>query len=53
MRAIFSFLGATVLGSIGWTIGKYVGFGTALVVSCVGSGFGMYWGRKLFDEWLG
>ena len=53
MRGIFSFLGASVLGSLGWTLGRYIGFGTALVVSCIGSGLGMYWGRRLFDQWLG
>ena len=53
MRGIFSFLGASLLGSLGWTLGRYIGFGTAIVVSCIGSGFGMYWGRRLFDEWLG
>lgn len=53
MRGMFSFIGTTVLGSVGWAIGAYVGMGTAIVLSCVGSGFGMYWGRKLFDHWLG
>ncbi len=53
MRAAFSFIGTTVLGSVGWAIGAYIGIGTAIVLSCIGSGFGMYWGRRLFDQWLG
>ncbi len=53
MRGMFSFIGTTILGSLGWAMGMYVGYGTAIVLSCVGSGFGMYYGRKLFDQWLG
>ena len=53
MRKIFSFIGTTVLGSIGWSLGAYIGICTAIVLSCIGSGFGMYWGYKLFDQWLG
>lgn len=53
MRGMFSFIGTTVLGSLGWALGAYVGTGTAIVLSCIGTGFGMYWGRKLFDLWLG
>lgn len=53
MRGMFSFIGTLALGSAGWAIGAYIGFGTAIVLSAVGSGFGMYWGRKLFDQWLG
>ena len=53
MRAIFATLGTFLLGSIGWAIGQYVGLGTAVVLSAIGSGAGLYYGRKLFDEWLG
>lgn len=53
MRGIFATLGTCLLGSIGWAIGQYVGLVTAVVLSAIGSGFGLYWGRKLFDEWLG
>jgi hypothetical protein len=53
MRAIFATLGTFLLGSIGWAVGQFVGLGTAVVLSAIGSGFGLYWGRKLFDQWLG
>jgi hypothetical protein len=53
MRGIFATLGTFFLGSIGWAIGQYVGLMTAVVLSAIGSGFGLYYGRKLFDEWLG
>jgi hypothetical protein len=53
MRGIFATLGTTVLGSLGWAAGLRVGTGTAVVLSAIGSGVGLYWGRRLFDEWLG
>ena len=53
MRAIFATLGTCLAGSVGWAIGQRVGLGTAVVLSSIGSGFGLYWGRRLFDQWLG
>lgn len=53
MRGIFATLGTFLVGSIGWAIGARLGIGTALVLSSVGSGVGLYYGRKLFDQWLG
>ena len=53
MRGILSTLGVCLLGSIGWAIGMWVGIGTAVVLSAIGSGVGLYYGRKLFDQWLG
>lgn len=53
MRGIFSTLGTFLVGSVGWAIGQRVGLGTALILGSIGSGVGMYYGRKLFNEWLG
>jgi hypothetical protein len=53
MRAIFATVGTFVVGSLGWAMGERIGIGTALVLSSIGSGVGLYWGRKLFDQWLG
>ncbi|HEX3843765.1 MAG TPA: hypothetical protein VHV80_05350 [Steroidobacteraceae bacterium] len=53
MRGIFGTLGTFLAGSLGWAAGQYVGLGTAAVLSAIGSGFGLYWGRRLFDKWLG
>ncbi len=53
MRKIFGMIGTTVAGSVGWSMGMYVGIGTAVVLSAVGSGVGLYYGIKLFDHWLG
>jgi hypothetical protein len=53
MRGIFATLGTFFLGSIGWAVGQHVSLMTAVVLSAIGSGVGLYYGRKLFDEWLG
>lgn len=53
MRGIFATLGTFLVGSLGWAVGEHVGIGTALVLSSIGSGVGLYWGRRLFDQWLG
>lgn len=53
MRGIFGTIGTFLAGTVGWAIGERVGLGTAVILSAVGSGVGLYWGRKLFDQWLG
>jgi hypothetical protein len=53
MRGIFATLGTFLAGSLGWAIGQRMGLVTAVILSAVGSGVGLYWGRRLFDEWLG
>ncbi len=53
MRGIFASLGTFIAGTLGWAIGQRLGVGTAVVLSAIGSGVGLYWGRKLFDRWLG
>jgi len=52
MRKIFGTLGSFLAGSLGWAIGQRVGWGTAVVLSAIGSGVGLYWGCRLFDQWL-
>ena len=47
MSKLFSFLGATILGYVGWFIGARVGITTAFVVSMVGTGVGIYYGRLI------
>jgi hypothetical protein len=45
--------GATLLSAIGWAVGAHLGLFFAIVLGAVGGGYGLYWGRKLFDEYLG
>jgi len=47
MGKLFSFLGATIGGYAGWFLGAKVGFMTAFVLSIVGTGIGIYYGRRL------
>jgi len=53
MRGIFATLGTFLAGSLGWAIGQRIGLGTTVILGAIGSGVGLYWGRRLFDEWLG
>jgi hypothetical protein len=47
MGKFFSFIGATIGGYAGWAIGARVGFTTAFIVSMVGTGVGIYYGRRI------
>ena len=47
MVKLFSFIGATVGGYAGWFIGAKVGFTTAFMLSMVGTGVGIYYGRLI------
>ncbi len=53
MRFIFGSLGAFALGSFGWWLGELWALPAAVILGVIGSGLGLYWGRRLFDEWLG
>jgi hypothetical protein len=45
-----AFLGATVGGAVGWWLGASVGTMTAFMLSTVGTGVGVYAGRRLADR---
>ena len=47
MGKLFSFIGATVGGYAGWALGAPVGMTTAFIVSMVGTGIGIYYGRRI------
>ena len=40
-----------VLGSLGWYAGIAIGLFTAFVLSMVGTGVGIYYGRRLAAHW--
>jgi hypothetical protein len=50
MLKLYSFIGATAGGYAGWALGAPVGFMTAFVVSMIGTGFGVYVGRRVADH---
>ncbi len=52
MTKLFVFIGATIGGWLGWAAGAPVGIFTAFAVSMVGTGVGMYYGKKAAQNWL-
>jgi hypothetical protein len=46
MRKLLSLVWSTVFSAIGWWIGAKVGIMTALTISMVGLGFGIWYGKK-------
>jgi hypothetical protein len=47
MSKLITLLGASVGGAIGWWLGAPVGIMTAFVVSMLGTGVGVYVGRRV------
>ena len=53
MTKLFAFLGATVLGYAGWYLGALAGTMTAFIVSMIGTGVGLYYGRRIGQHYEG
>ena len=51
MTKLFGFIGATVGGYLGWWVGAPAGVMTAFMVSMVGTGAGMYVGRRVASHY--
>jgi fatty-acid desaturase len=47
MSKLFSFLGSTIVGYAGWFLGAKIGITTAFMLSMVGTGIGIYYGRLI------
>lgn len=52
MDKLVSFIGMTIGGAIGWYAGSFVGFMTAFVLSCVGTGLGLFVARRLSRQFM-
>ena len=52
MRFLFGTIGVFAGGSFGWWLGGLWALPAAAVLGAVGSGVGLYWGRRLFQQWL-
>jgi hypothetical protein len=50
MRTIIGWLAATLFGGVGWWLGERVGVITAVVVSGLAGGVGLYYGYRWFDQ---
>jgi hypothetical protein len=44
---LLGFVGATVGSAAGWWLGEHVGIMTAMFVSAIGTGVGVYLGRRI------
>lgn len=53
MNKLCIFLGVTILSSVGWWLGAFVGVGTAYTLSGVGSLLGVYVGWRINQEYFG
>ena len=50
MKKLLAFIGASAGGGVGWAIGSPAGIMTAFVLSMIGTGLGIYAGRRLADR---
>jgi hypothetical protein len=50
MRNIIGWLGATILSAAGWWLGAHVGLLTAVILSSIAGGAGLYYGFRWFDQ---
>jgi hypothetical protein len=50
MTKLLGFIGATIGSAIGWWIGAKVGIMTAVFVSAVGTGAGIYAARRFAEH---
>ena len=52
MSKLLAFLGMTVGGWVGWAIGAPFSFTAAFLLSIVGTGVGLYVGRRIGQEYF-
>ncbi|MEO6056397.1 MAG: hypothetical protein ABIQ49_06115 [Gemmatimonadales bacterium] len=52
MSTLLGWIGATLGGAVGWWLGDRGGLFTAFLLSVVGSGVGLYLGRRLASQLL-
>ena len=51
MKGILGFTGMMLGGYLGWWLGGHVGFVTACYLSVLGTGVGLYVGRRLWQKY--
>ena len=50
MGRLLAILGMTVGGWIGWTLGDRFGLFTAFILGIIGTGIGLYAGRRIAND---
>jgi len=51
MKGLLSFLCVSIGGGIGWWLGSFVGIMTAVLLSAIGSGLGLYFALRFHREY--
>jgi hypothetical protein len=52
MKGLIGFAGMTIASALGWWLGSLHSLLLAVVLSSIASGFGLYYARKLAEEYL-
>jgi hypothetical protein len=52
MNKLLAFFGMTIGGWIGWALGEPMGMFTAFILSFVGTGVGLYIGKRIADDYF-
>ena len=52
MKRIIDLIGMSVGSWLGWTVGAWISFFTAFIVSVIGMGVGLYAARQLRQRFL-
>lgn len=52
MNKLLAFLGMTVGGWLGWAAGARFGFFAAFILAIVGTGVGLYAGRRIASDYF-
>jgi hypothetical protein len=53
VKTLLVLAASSAFGAVGWWLGSLVGFGTALFVSLVASGYGIWISRRFLRDHLG
>ncbi|MGH7515524.1 MAG: hypothetical protein ACREOQ_21690 [Gemmatimonadales bacterium] len=52
MNGLLGWVGASIGGALGWWVGDREGLFTAFLLSMVGTGIGLYLGRRIAERLL-
>jgi len=52
MKGILILFGSSIVSGIGWWLGSFVGIMTAIILSSIGAGVGIWATRWLMEEYL-
>jgi hypothetical protein len=53
VKRLLGFVGATIGSTVGWWLGAHIGITTAVMVSALGTGLGLWAGVRIATDYLG